>query len=839
MSIWGGNFAGLLEKATSDTLVESDLALNLEICDQIRGDHVQPAAAVRAIKERLQVPDPNVVLLTLTVLEYCAKNCGGLFNRELAKEEFVDELKLLVRRNALVRDRVLELLKSFSVAFKDENGFENLVKAVPELTAEGYKFPSVDESAIMFSTDGPPAWVDDVKCYNCRSAFTMINRKHHCRNCGQIFCQSCSSKNHAIPKYGYNDKVRVCDQCHSDLVRGIDRKQQKKDEELKAKREKAAADAKEKEAIDQAIALSLVQQREEEERRQRLLDQYSFGGSSGAGTATATTTKSKQAPPADSDEDQDSDDDSDDDNRAGSEDDDEATEDNDSDAEGPLYDDPALAKYLDRNYWEGKAKGEPEPPAKPAKPSSKTETATAPAVAPRQTATNANDVTKIGSGAAHQSEEADEFIGTIKSNVSMFEERVLLAAKSGRPIQNDSYIQSLFHTTSVMHPQLLKRIGDLEDQMRRKLEVNDKLEKLTDMRANLARSRREHELWLREQEKEQELMRRMQLEERLKQMRQMDEDRQAFMHQTHGRYAAGPGGAAPYGVAPTAFNHPTPPPHSVPSPGQSSQASSVGGGYYQPGQGQPQQGGYYASPAPTTTPNQYAPGSQAGGYTVPPQGPYQPQQPQQPPPQQAAGQVHGQGQPQYGQQPPGQGQQQQPQAQAQAYVAPQQNNQGQMPPPQQQSQPPQQQTTTQGYVPPSQPQAPQSQPDSQGHPQQPPAAQAQQQPPQAYQSTVQSPQPQSQPQSQGSYGQMAPPPAQPQSVPTPAPAAAPAPVPSTAAPAPAPAAPAATPAAPAAPAYQPPAYHPPGAPAAAPPSEPQTPQQQAPVPQEAELISFD
>ena len=31
-------------------------------------------------------------------------------------------------------------------------------------------------------------------CYKCSITFTVFNRRHHCRICGQIFCNNCSNQ---------------------------------------------------------------------------------------------------------------------------------------------------------------------------------------------------------------------------------------------------------------------------------------------------------------------------------------------------------------------------------------------------------------------------------------------------------------------------------------------------------------------------------------------------------------------------------------------------------------------------------------------------------------------
>ncbi|KAL4388972.1 hypothetical protein GQ457_09G001620 [Hibiscus cannabinus] len=54
--------------------------------------------------------------------------------------------------------------------------------------------------------------VDASHCQGCSSQFTFINRKHHCRRCGGIFCNSCSQ--HRMVLRGHGDSsVRVCEPC--------------------------------------------------------------------------------------------------------------------------------------------------------------------------------------------------------------------------------------------------------------------------------------------------------------------------------------------------------------------------------------------------------------------------------------------------------------------------------------------------------------------------------------------------------------------------------------------------------------------------------------------------
>ncbi|XP_041368411.1 lateral signaling target protein 2 homolog [Gigantopelta aegis] len=62
----------------------------------------------------------------------------------------------------------------------------------------------------------PPEWIPDdmsPNCMACAVPFTFVRRRHHCRNCGKIFCSRCSSNAVPLPHFGQLKPVRVCNLC--------------------------------------------------------------------------------------------------------------------------------------------------------------------------------------------------------------------------------------------------------------------------------------------------------------------------------------------------------------------------------------------------------------------------------------------------------------------------------------------------------------------------------------------------------------------------------------------------------------------------------------------------
>lgn len=63
-------------------------------------------------------------------------------------------------------------------------------------------------------------WYPDhlaAQCYGCERGFWLATRKHHCRNCGNVFCGSCCDQKIPVPSQQLFEPSRVCRSCFSNL----------------------------------------------------------------------------------------------------------------------------------------------------------------------------------------------------------------------------------------------------------------------------------------------------------------------------------------------------------------------------------------------------------------------------------------------------------------------------------------------------------------------------------------------------------------------------------------------------------------------------------------------
>ncbi|XP_047435449.1 target of Myb protein 1-like isoform X2 [Mugil cephalus] len=143
-----------IERATNGSLQSEDWGLNMEICDIINETDEGPKDAVKAIKKRI-VGNRNFreIMLALTVLEACVKNCGHRFHVLVASQDFVEGVlvrSILPKNNppTVLHDRVLSLIQSWADAFRSSPSLSGVVCVYDDLRRRGLEFPMTDLDAL-------------------------------------------------------------------------------------------------------------------------------------------------------------------------------------------------------------------------------------------------------------------------------------------------------------------------------------------------------------------------------------------------------------------------------------------------------------------------------------------------------------------------------------------------------------------------------------------------------------------------------------------------------------------------------------------------------------------
>ncbi|XP_077101701.1 target of Myb1 membrane trafficking protein isoform X2 [Siphateles boraxobius] len=139
-----------IQTATSAALQTEDWSLNLDICDIINETEDGPKDAVKALKKRI-VGNKNFreVMLALTVLETCVKNCGQRFHVYVCAKEFVEGVlvKAILPKNnppMILHDRVLSLIQAWADAFRNSPALSGVVSVYEDLRRRGLEFPMTD-----------------------------------------------------------------------------------------------------------------------------------------------------------------------------------------------------------------------------------------------------------------------------------------------------------------------------------------------------------------------------------------------------------------------------------------------------------------------------------------------------------------------------------------------------------------------------------------------------------------------------------------------------------------------------------------------------------------------
>jgi hypothetical protein len=148
--------ARLIDECTSEMQLNTDWALNMQVCDYVnRGGTAAAKDAIKTIRKKLKSSssNPKTCLLTLTLLEMLMKNGRAELHLEASNSSFLKDLEELAtssKTDVRVRDKILELIQSWADAF---NAFKDDLPMFDALYVrmkrQGIPFPDRDLSGMV------------------------------------------------------------------------------------------------------------------------------------------------------------------------------------------------------------------------------------------------------------------------------------------------------------------------------------------------------------------------------------------------------------------------------------------------------------------------------------------------------------------------------------------------------------------------------------------------------------------------------------------------------------------------------------------------------------------
>ncbi|CAH8650531.1 unnamed protein product [Schistosoma curassoni] len=523
-------FDKLIEKATSEMLIESDIESTIAVCDNVRSQEISPKYAVQCLKKRLQCDNPNVVLHSFDVLESLMKNCGTPVHEEVCSTDFMQQLVGMVDTSPDVRAKLLECLQNWAYVFRDKPGYVAVIDAYENLKNAGYVFPEFSESAAMFSVVCAPSWKEGNACHRCKSAFTTFRRKHHCRKCGQVFCGECTSSRAILPEFGIEKEVRVCDLCFESVNRGLssasnnseDKRSVERENQLRREKERQL-EQQENEDLELALALSAS----EAESNQRNNQIKSTINDNKPSPSSASPTVAHLLPVLDTSE-----------------------------------MDPELAQYLSKHYQRANPSSTQDGiyqensqehlmlQQSTTQPSAPIYASSTPSdngtisintlksgvnsdfnVPGKSRSSEINPANPNGKTDFNSSEIPDltnpkqeEFLDALRGSIEFFVNRLQSNSQRGRNISSDTTVQTLFLTLNKMHPQLMDYKHYMEERRAYFEKMQDKLNQIREAREALDALRHDHAVRKQIEEQEAARMRQLQIMQKLEAMRQQKRD---------------------------------------------------------------------------------------------------------------------------------------------------------------------------------------------------------------------------------------------------------------------------------------------------------------------------
>ncbi|VFQ76913.1 unnamed protein product [Cuscuta campestris] len=137
----------------------------------------------------------------------------------------IEPRRIRLKSNSYTTTTLLDAVTAATIQFKEMGG-----GSIPSESHKMAEQPAEKRKGLGWLNAIKPVneekdhWVPDEavsKCTACGADFNAFNRKHHCRNCGDIFCDKCTQARIALTSDENSPVVRVCDRCKAEVSRRL------------------------------------------------------------------------------------------------------------------------------------------------------------------------------------------------------------------------------------------------------------------------------------------------------------------------------------------------------------------------------------------------------------------------------------------------------------------------------------------------------------------------------------------------------------------------------------------------------------------------------------------
>lgn len=139
----------------------------------------------------------------------------------------IEPRRIRLQSNSYTATTLLDIVTAATVQLKEMGGGRSRSSdslKTAELTGEKKKGFADWMNLMKPGNEEKDHWVPDEavsKCSACGTDFSAFVRKHHCRNCGDIFCDKCTHGRIALTSDENAQPVRVCDRCMAEVTQRL------------------------------------------------------------------------------------------------------------------------------------------------------------------------------------------------------------------------------------------------------------------------------------------------------------------------------------------------------------------------------------------------------------------------------------------------------------------------------------------------------------------------------------------------------------------------------------------------------------------------------------------